>query len=536
MDSGDNTRNAELDRLALLLSIFRDYVEIKNGACFFDSNRLAETLMCDLLSDLCGWGPLKNLNADNPTQPAIDLLSLDGRVGVQVTSTRTLGKVKDTITKFLSLDPRPDELYILMICGKEGRYPIASIEKCLADSGLDFTAQKNILDLGGLFNLAQSRGEARIEDAVMRLEAALGKRALSLLNGFDRTADRVLRVLTSHDLAPSSIVQVLHVDPKVPRAALTTSHGLNPYLTRPACESIAAEFNVPLDWINGHSERIGEYFGASPWRSLGDVKSLLRGVLDRYGAAQFSIVLPDDMGCPFPIGGDGTVPSTGAYPEPETPVLIFYEAKGRYGKVFVHLGMQPWDVPHHRKAAIFLGTILRDLAFASLGSFGVQWSLWPRELILETRSERLLSEIAAEYPGTRFDETDAITFDSGRWRYVDGDEDWEREFNDEYVPAIRGLVETVEEEARRDSFLVQWIAEQEIKRQIKKPAAGSSRIFGGDACDLAEMCGIPVRCADTLGVVREMTVSDARAVITGQLTWEADDLPSAIIFLDVRPA
>jgi len=92
------------------------------------------------------------------------------------------------------------------------------------------------------------------------------------------------------------------------------------------------------------------------------------------------------------------------------------------------------------------------------------------------------------------------------------------------------------DEARRDSFLVQLIAEQEIKRQLKKPAAGSSRIFGGDACDFAEMCGISVRCANTLGVVREMTVSDARAVITGQLTSEAGDLPSGIIFLDVRPA
>ncbi|ANB72974.1 hypothetical protein AYM40_11825 [Paraburkholderia phytofirmans OLGA172] len=282
MDSGNNTRNAALDRLALALSIFRDYVEIKNGAFFFDSNRLAETLMCDLLSDLCGWGTFRNLNTDNPKQPAIDLLSFDGRVGVQVTSTRTLNKVKDTIAKFVSLEPRPDELYIVMICGKEDSYPARAIEKCLGDSGLDFTAKKNILDLGGLFNLAQSRSEARIEDAVMRLEAELGKWALRLLNRFDGTADRVLRVLTSHDLAPSSIVQALQVDPKVPRVALTTPHDLHPYLTGAACESIAAEFNVPLDWLNGRSERIGEYFCPSPWRSLGNVKSLLHGVLDRY--------------------------------------------------------------------------------------------------------------------------------------------------------------------------------------------------------------------------------------------------------------
>ncbi|WP_410451203.1 SMEK domain-containing protein [Paraburkholderia sp. 31.1] len=76
--------------------------QIKNGGFLFDSTRLTETLMCDLLSDLCGWGPFTKLNIENPNHPAIDLLSLDGKIGAQVTSTRSIEKVKDAIEKFVA--------------------------------------------------------------------------------------------------------------------------------------------------------------------------------------------------------------------------------------------------------------------------------------------------------------------------------------------------------------------------------------------------------------------------------------------------
>ncbi|MEM5386351.1 SMEK domain-containing protein [Paraburkholderia phymatum] len=535
IETGDGSRNAVLDRLALALSIFKDYVQIKNGGFLFDSSRLAETLMCDLLSDLCGWGPFSNLNMENPNHAAIDLLSLDGKTGVQVTSTRGIEKVKDAIEKFVALDPKPEKLYIVMLCGRQDSYSEESIGKSLGSSGLDFTVGKNILDLGGLFNIAQSRSEARIGDAVARLEKELGQRACGLLSGFDRTADRVLRILTSHDLPPSSIVQALRVDPGVPRAALTTAHGLHPYLTSETCEAISREFNVPLDWLNGSSERIGEYFDSSRWRSLGNVKSLLRDILDRYGGARFIFVLPDDIENPFQAGNNKPCGYTVCNFDIETPVLVFYEAQGRFSNVFVHLGIQPWCVPHHRKAAIFLGTVLRDLALQSLGNFGARWVLWPRERILATQQECLLSEIADEPVGVPLDETDAVTIVDGQWHFVDCI-DWEEEFNDEFVPAVRNLVESARDDGYTESILAQIIAEHAIVQRIPRPVTGTSRLFGAQACELAEMCDVPVWCADAQGLVQKMPVADARKAIAEQMVAEQNDVASLVVFLDVCPA
>lgn len=118
----DLSRKGGLDRLAIALALFKDYISIQKGAAHLDSSKLAEGLVKDLLNLLGPWGAFKTLDHEYTNHPAIDLLSLDGDVGVQVTSSSSLTKVTETIEKFHRLNVPPKQLYILMICGRAKSY------------------------------------------------------------------------------------------------------------------------------------------------------------------------------------------------------------------------------------------------------------------------------------------------------------------------------------------------------------------------------------------------------------------------------
>src|SRR3990167_9311888 len=188
------SRQATFNCLAMVLSIFKDYVAIQNGACFFDSNRLAESLMADVLSLIGDWGKLENLNDVRPNHPAIDLIDKRGLIGVQVTSTRTLTKITSTIGRFIKLQRPPKELYILMICGQEGSYYQKAIDNAIGSSGLNFNPKTHILDTTSLLQMASKRKVAQVEKAVRRLEEELGSRAIALLSRFNASGDRALRI------------------------------------------------------------------------------------------------------------------------------------------------------------------------------------------------------------------------------------------------------------------------------------------------------------------------------------------------------
>lgn len=48
-------------------------VESASAMCLYDTHKVAENLMCKLLSELCGHRNLRNLNRDKDNYPGIDL-------------------------------------------------------------------------------------------------------------------------------------------------------------------------------------------------------------------------------------------------------------------------------------------------------------------------------------------------------------------------------------------------------------------------------------------------------------------------------
>lgn len=524
-----DSRKSALDRLSLALALFKDYVEIQNGACLFDSNQLAEGLMADLLGLVMPWGAMKNLNAEVNNYPAIDLVSADDKVGVQVTSTRTIDKVKYTIEKFSALSPRPEALYILMICGRQDSYSDEALQKSVGTSGISFDGATHILDLRDVFEAAKSCTIKAIALAVTRLEAELGKRAFFLLGRFEKSADRVLQTLVAHNLRPSEMVEALKLRPGVHPNEITAPHALQQHLTKEGTKAIADEFNVPLAWLDGSDDHVGERYVNCAWRTLGGVKTIITEVIERYGTGTFTIVLPEDTKKP-----DGLGESTTTIGPVGPPVLVYYEAQGKYGTVFVHLGLQPWNVEHYQEAALTLWIGLRHVR--DLLRFGAVLRLWPASLIEESTRRPLAELIPKVREAGIVDESRYAFHKNGLWQ-LPGRLELQADLNGDYLPKLESFVECTLREKEARNYTAEITQEIVGRRKIPAPAQGTGRIFSSIACDVAALCGRTVFCSDQDGTVHELTVSEARLVLDEQASHSGDEdgFPRRIIYLDVVP-
>ncbi|MCU1785537.1 SMEK domain-containing protein [Pseudomonas sp. 13B_2.1_Bac1] len=521
-----DSRNAQLDQLALMLVVFKHYVEMKKNAQLLDTARLAESVIAELMSHLCGMGDFIDLNKDYPNHPGIDLLSDDGTVGVQVTVTRTPRKVKDTLDHVPSLPATLQKLYLVMVCGRQKNYRAASIAQHAHAAGICFDPKTDILDLEGLFEMARHNSQAHIDKAIQRLEKEMGHRALSLLGSFNKNADRVLQVLLAHGVRGPAFNELLDIDPWVAPPRLTTPEALQPWLTPANCATIAEQFNVPPSWLDGADERTGDYYDSSPWRTSGDVMGLLAMIAERYRSAHFHIVIADDIDTPFDCFHDT---SPGAR---DVPLLVFYKAHGPYGDVYAHLGVQPWNVLHHRQAAFFLATAIRDFARQGLGHFSVEWEQWPRNDILASCTGTLLAELVPNRRGRPLDERDWIRFD-GRWQFP-GRPDLTTAFNDEYLPTVLHGFQRLQQRQHRFRVLQEYVDTQIAWSALAAPTPGAKRVDGYAACDIAQICHVPLRCADALGNEHELSVDQARELIDEQLEMAAADPKKRFVFLDIR--
>lgn len=98
------TRQAIIDDIHMKLSMFSVCTMLQNSVGFFNLNHHAEDLFCGILNQFKvneGWN-LSNVNTKTLNHPGFDLIDVEKRVVVQVTSERTLSKLKDALTKMSS--------------------------------------------------------------------------------------------------------------------------------------------------------------------------------------------------------------------------------------------------------------------------------------------------------------------------------------------------------------------------------------------------------------------------------------------------
>lgn len=67
-----------------------------------DINKICEDVFCGIFKELYGLENLRNLNADDQNFPGIDLADDEARVAIQVTSDKSLDKIKDGLGKIIT--------------------------------------------------------------------------------------------------------------------------------------------------------------------------------------------------------------------------------------------------------------------------------------------------------------------------------------------------------------------------------------------------------------------------------------------------
>lgn len=135
-------------RIRTLMTSF--VVQVKLATAQGDTflNTLAETFLVPFLKEVYDLPNLKNLNqTDKKNFPAIDLADKPKRVAIQVTSTATSDKVKDTLSSFTEhrLYDHFDHLIIYIISEKQTRYSGSKFDE-LTGGHFSFDKDRDIVD------------------------------------------------------------------------------------------------------------------------------------------------------------------------------------------------------------------------------------------------------------------------------------------------------------------------------------------------------------------------------------------------------
>lgn len=118
----------------------------------FDINKICEDVFCTIFKELYGFKNLRNLNEDDRhNYPGIDLADDVERVAIQVTSDKTLKKVKKslkTITEH-GLHEKYDRMIFYIITRKQRKYSKVAIN-VICGTKLSFNVASDILDFTDL--------------------------------------------------------------------------------------------------------------------------------------------------------------------------------------------------------------------------------------------------------------------------------------------------------------------------------------------------------------------------------------------------
>ncbi len=123
-------------------------VEMAASAGHVDINHICENLVCGLFREIYGLDQLRNLNDEEKKNfPGIDLADDKNKVAVQVTSEKTIEKVKDTLSKFVKnkLYEKYDRLIVYILTRKQTSYSQTSIDKA-AQAKITFSTSTDIID------------------------------------------------------------------------------------------------------------------------------------------------------------------------------------------------------------------------------------------------------------------------------------------------------------------------------------------------------------------------------------------------------
>ena len=133
-----------------------------------DINKICEDVFCGIFRHLYGFKKLRNLNQETKRNfPGIDLADDEARVAIQVTSEKSLDKIKDSIEKVIKyrLYETYDRIILYILTRKQGSYSTDSIAK-VCQGKIAFDVSSDILDFTDLATKAATISPKNLKKAL----------------------------------------------------------------------------------------------------------------------------------------------------------------------------------------------------------------------------------------------------------------------------------------------------------------------------------------------------------------------------------
>ena len=142
-------------------------VEIAIRNNLSSSNVVAETTLAGLLNLVYGWD-LVNANAISQNFPGVDLIDKGRNIAVQVTSTRSVDKVRHTLTEVAKLGVGFDRLIILIITNQS---PTRDMKSCTVTG---YSGGMEIWNIPEVFRVAKELDADKLEKITEYMAKELG--------------------------------------------------------------------------------------------------------------------------------------------------------------------------------------------------------------------------------------------------------------------------------------------------------------------------------------------------------------------------
>lgn len=150
------------------LSALSREVELSVAMGHFDINKICEDVVCGIFKELYRLAALRNLNEDERQNfPGIDLADDEARVAIQVTSDKSLDKIKDGLQKIIKhgLHEKYDRVIFYVLTRKQGSYSADSIRNVCGEK-IAFNASSDVLDFTDLATKAANASPQSLRKAV----------------------------------------------------------------------------------------------------------------------------------------------------------------------------------------------------------------------------------------------------------------------------------------------------------------------------------------------------------------------------------
>jgi len=137
----------------------------------FDINKICEDVFCGIFKELFDLDHLRNLNAEEKQNfPGIDLADDQARVAIQVTSDKTLDKVKETLkaVKEHKLYEKFDRFIIYIITRRQESYSQDAVEK-ICGGTFSFNTREDVLDQRDISTRAANSNPKKLTAALEHL-------------------------------------------------------------------------------------------------------------------------------------------------------------------------------------------------------------------------------------------------------------------------------------------------------------------------------------------------------------------------------